>query len=120
MMDNNEIKLMPYIAWLLLGVLFGFVTTTMSDIINIPLCFHPLIAGLVATGATVILLKFQKSSKDRVVVGLCAIILATIASYVKYTATDTIAPSNISILIIGILTGITVSIAFAAYVIQEE
>lgn len=114
----SKIRLIGVFAWMILGLILGFVTYSVLSLYTISSFIIALFTGAFSASVTIVLYKEQESESDKFFVGLCALFVAGLASWAKYF-NYYVPVMSIGTLIVGILVGILLSITMVAFLIKD-
>ena len=113
-----NIRITGILAWMMLGLVMGFVVYSVLSLYLLSNLTIALVAGASSATMTVLLYREQESDSDKFFVGLCALSVSALASGAKYYKYYTPAEFTVSALVIGILIGILVSMILVVYLIN--
>jgi len=106
-------------AWMALGAVMGFVSYTMLSPFSASAFSIAIISGIMSSAITLLLYIEQEADINKFFVGLCALALSGLAAGIKYFAYDMPVEYTAGTLLIGIMMGLTISIALVAYLIKD-
>ncbi|MFH1127061.1 MAG: hypothetical protein ABIG84_07885 [archaeon] len=116
---NLQIRFSGILAWMVLGLVVGFVSYSVLILYSMSGLTIALFAGAFSTVITILLLKEQESDSDKFFIGLCGLSIAALASGVKYFNYERAMDLSVSALVVGVLMGIIVSMALVVYLIND-
>ena len=116
---NHKIRLSGVLAWTALGLVMGFVVYSVLSLYSISGLAIALICGGFTSSLTILLYKEQESDSDKFFVSLCVLTLAALASAVNTFNYAVPGDLSISVLVVGILVGILVSMILVVYLIND-
>ena len=106
-------------AWMALGAVMGFVSYSVLSMYSASAFSIAILSGIVSSAITLLLYIEQESNINKFFVGLCALALSGLAAAIKYFAYDLPVEYTAGTLLIGIMIGLTISIALVAYLIKD-
>lgn len=116
---NHNIRIVGVLAWMVLGLVIGFVVYSVLSLYLLSSLVIALATGASTAALTILLYKEQESDSDKFFVGLCALSVAGLASGAKFFKYYAPVEFTIGALVVGILIGVLVSMMVVVYLIND-